>query len=273
MAGIMDGDGNFDVRTINGVRKLKSIRVKLGVRDAKILYRLKEIMQTGNIGLEGEGKYGIFRISHSVGMLAMIKQINGHIRIKVPGMIEACQSLGVEYKPAPSKIPKNSAYLAGLLDTDGSVVLNGPGNRIELAFEFQQNEQTLALDFSEVIEGASPAVRTLNKTNQSAGKTFLSVRYVYDNVSHMLPIYEYFIKHKCYSDFKYYRVMKIKEFLAIRLYKAYKEDTLEYRKYTEFVLDFFTHLNESRPLPKYIQDRIATQTDNDIVHKDDKKGS
>jgi hypothetical protein len=48
--------------------------------------------------------------------------INGHIRLKVPGFKEACLLYGINYIEANYIIEENSAYLAGLVDTDGSVV-------------------------------------------------------------------------------------------------------------------------------------------------------
>lgn len=49
-------------------------------------------------------------------------------------------------------------HLAGLIDTDGSIVFNYPGNRIELHLEFNFNEYTSVLDFSQAIEGIQPTV-------------------------------------------------------------------------------------------------------------------
>jgi hypothetical protein len=252
LAGVIDGDGNFDVRTLNNRRVLKAIRVKLAVRDAKITYRIRNLLNVGRIKLVGPNLIQ-YIVSDKAGMTTLINKINGHIRIKVPGMIQACDSLGLTYVPASPKVPRNSSYLAGLLDTDGSLVLNYPGNRIDMAFEFSQNEYTLALDLSEVIEGISPAVRTFEKKNQTVGKIFYSIRFVYDNVSHMEPIYNYFKTHRCYSDFKFYRAMKIKRFLELRAFKYHPTDSVEFKLYNDFLKDFYTHLNQGKSLPSYIK--------------------
>ncbi len=251
LAGVMDGDGNWDVRILNGKRVLKAISIKLSVRDARILYRIQTMLHVGRIVAVGP-QLAMYVVSDRVGMTNFLNRVNGEIRLKVPGLKEACTILNIEYKIANPKVPKGSAYLAGLLDTEGSVVINYPGNRIDMAFEFTQNEYTLALDLSEVIEGAKPVVRKFEKRNQTQDKVFYSIRHVYENVGNMQRIYNYFKKNRCYSDFKYYRVMKIKRFLELRPYKSYPKDSVEFKLYNEFLKDFYTHLNEGKPLPSYI---------------------
>jgi len=49
LAGIIDGDGNFDIRNLknsNGVNKrtLKQIRITLHPRDSKILFKVKDLL-------------------------------------------------------------------------------------------------------------------------------------------------------------------------------------------------------------------------------------
>ena len=42
LAGIIDGDGNFDIRVINNKKVFKSLRITQSVRDSRILYRVKD---------------------------------------------------------------------------------------------------------------------------------------------------------------------------------------------------------------------------------------
>jgi hypothetical protein len=46
--------------------------------------------------------------------------------------------------------------------------------------------------------------------------------------------------NRLYSDFKFYRVSKIKRFLEIRHYQKEPFDSLEFKIYSEFLLDFRT---------------------------------
>jgi len=224
----------------------------LAARDSRILYRIKDLLNTGSIRTGGTNLV-IYSVSHRAGMTQFINMINGHIRIKIPGFIDACDFLNIKYIPASPIIPKNSSYLAGLIDTDGSFIFNYPGNKIELLLEFKQTEYTLKLDFSQVIDGAIPSVYKLEKNNQSVDKVFYSIKFGFSNVDHMLPVYEYLKKHRCYSDFKFFRGMQIKKFLELRKFKSYPHDSAEFLLYNDCIKNFFTHMNENIPLPKYIR--------------------
>lgn len=48
-AGIIDGDGNFDVRLDQNKRVLKQIRIKLHNRDTRILTRIQNFLHIGRI--------------------------------------------------------------------------------------------------------------------------------------------------------------------------------------------------------------------------------
>lgn len=252
LAGVIDGDGNFDVRVINNKKVLKSIRITQAARDARVLYRVKDLLKSGTIRSKGQNLL-IYTLCDRVNMSNCVNMINGNIRIKIPGFIEACKYLNIIYSPATTIIPKDSGYLAGLIDTDGSIVLNYPGNIIGVHLEFKQNEYTLALDFSQVIEGISPTMFKYIKKNQTQDKIFYSVRFSYANVSSMLPLYLYFKKHRCYSDFKFFRVMQIKKFLELRQFQNFPENSEEFKLYNNLLKAFYTHMNEHKPLPKYIK--------------------
>lgn len=186
-------------------------------------------------------------------MVHCLNQVNGRIRLKVPSFEEACVLSGVVFIQAGYTIPKNSTYLAGLVDTDGSFVLNFRGNRIDLNIEFQQNKYTESLDLSQVIPGSAPKVYKLIKRNQTKDKVFYSIRFSYQNVEDMLNLYNYFKLNRLYNDFKFYRAMQIKRFLELRSLHNCPQDSPEYRVYYNFVYTYCTHLNQGKPLPNYFK--------------------
>lgn len=236
LAGVIDGDGNFDIRTINGQKILKSIRITMSIEGARVLYKVKEILKGGSI--KPKGKYLIYRISHKAGMLTCLEKINGNIRLKTKGMKEACISMNIGYIQAESRVPENSGYWAGLLDTVGTVVLNKPGNRIDVHFELRKNENSEELDLSGVISGATITKIDLIKRNQTREKIYYSIRISYAAITNMKKIYEYVKKNRLYNDKKFKRVMKIKRFLEIREYKRYPEGTIERQVYENFIKEW-----------------------------------
>lgn len=137
LAGIIDGDGNFDIRLDKDKKILKSIRIVQSIRDSRILYRIKTLLNGGSIKIKNKNCL-IYSISTKNLMAYCINNINGNIRIKIPGFILSCNYFNIDYIAAISPIPLNSSYLAGLIDTDGSIIFNYPGNRIELLLDLSK---------------------------------------------------------------------------------------------------------------------------------------
>lgn len=250
-AGVIDGDGNFDIRKLNNKRVLKSIRIVQSIRDLTILYQVKKILKGGRIR-KHTATTMMYIASNKELMLFIINSINGLVRIKIPGFIDACHFYNIDFIPSNYIIPKNSNYFAGLVDSDGSIVFNYECNRIDLLLEFKQTEHTLKLDFSNVISGTNCKVYRFNKRNQTKKKIYYSIRFFFGGVNNMLPLYYYFKYHRLYSDFKFYRIMQVKYFLKIRSFKNYDKSSLEYKTYNSFLIRFFKYKNENKKLPSYI---------------------
>lgn len=251
LAGIIDGDGSFDIRKINNKRVLRCICITQSLRDIRILYKVKDLLKEGSIKPLNSNILR-YRISTNEGMRRLINYINGNIRIKLPGFLNSCSFFNISFKKASIKIPSGSSYLAGLIDTHGSIVFNYPNNCIQVHLEFKQNIYTEVLDFSDVIENIIPKIYKYKKRNQSFNKIFYSIRFSYSNKGHMLPLYEYFRKNRLFSDFKFFRVMQIKKFLLLRSYKNYPKESYEFKMYQKFLKNFFIHLNNNKPLPYYL---------------------
>jgi hypothetical protein len=162
-------------------------------------------------------------------MIFLIDKLNGLIRLKVDGLRKSCEYLNIEFKEANYNIKEYDPYLAGLVDTDGSIVYNYVGNRIECNLEFKNTEFSRKLNLDNVIPNYKPSV-LLRKSHDS-------IAYKYQTVKGMIYLYDYFMKNRLYSDFKFYRVSKIKPFIAIRDYKNEPENSAEFKVYSEFMLN------------------------------------
>ena len=235
LAGIIDGDGNFDIRNVNSNIVLKTIRIKLHNRDIRILSYIQNMLHIGTIRSDKNKPHSIWIISKKEQMLFLINNINGLIRLKVAGLQKSCDYLGIAYKQANYNIQANDPYLAGLVDTDGTIVYNYSGNRIECNLELENNEFSSKLNLDNVIPNYKPAV-LLRKSHNS-------ISYKYQNVKGMVFLYEYFMKNRLYSDFKFYRISKIKKFIEIREFKNEPKESFEYKIYSEFILDWIQYKN------------------------------
>lgn len=225
LAGIIDGDGNFDIRIFNDKLVLKAIRIKLHNRDIRILTYIQNTLHMGRIRTDKNKPHSIWIVSKKEEMLYLVNKINGLIRLKIDGFKKSCDYLGVEYQEANYNIETNDPYLAGLIDTDGSIVYNYSGNRIECNLELEYNEHSKKLNLDNVIPYYKPAVMLRKSHN--------SITFKYQTVKGMVFLYDFFMKNRLYSDFKFYRVSKIKQFIVIRDYKNEPKDSIEFKKYSD----------------------------------------
>lgn len=245
-AGIIDGDGNFDIRVypVSKKRVLKQIRIKLHNRDLRILRRIQDHLHKGRIRTDKKKPYSIYIVSRKQDMMLIIKKINGLIRLKVPSFKEACDLYNLKYKEANYDIKLYDPYFAGLIDTDGSIVFNYAGNRIECNLEFQYNKYTSRLNFDNTILNCKPTILMRKKSSCLRGpKDFTSIVFKFQNVNSMIFIYDYFMHNRLYCDVKFYRVTKIKPFIEIRKYKTSPIDSVEHKIYSNFILDWIKYDN------------------------------
>jgi hypothetical protein len=243
LAGVIDGDGNFDIRKINSKLVLKSIRIKLHNRDIRILTRILNFLHRGRIRSDKNKPHSIYIVSTQEDMLFLINKLNGLIRIKIDGFKKACDYFGLNFIEPNYNIQPNDPYFAGLVDTDGTIVFNYNCNRIECNLEFKYNDYTKKLNFDNVIPYYKPNKLLRKHKNKDSDKNFDSIAFKYQTVKGMVYLYDYFMKNRLYSDFKFYRVTKIKEFISIRDYNNEPKDSTEFKIYSNFVLDFIQYKN------------------------------
>jgi hypothetical protein len=236
----VDGDGNFDIRIDPFSKKkvLKQIRIKLHNRDIRILSRIQDYLHIGRIRADKNKPYSIYIVSTKENMIYLVKHLNGLIRLKVSAFKETCHLYNIDYKEANYKIELYDPYFSGLVDTDGSIVFNYSGNRIECNLEFQFNQYTSKLNFDNTILNSKPYIVIRKKSSVKTGpKDFSSIAFKFQNVNSMVFIYDYFMHNRLYCNMKFYRVTQIKGFIDIRKYKNSPKFSLEHKIYSNFVLN------------------------------------
>lgn len=241
-SGIIDGNGNFDIRLdpVSNKRVLKQIRIKLHNKNIRILTRIQNCLHIGKIRTDKNKSYSIYIVSTQENMMYILKNINGLVRLKVPSFKEACTLYNLDYVEANYNIGKYDPYFAGLVDSDGSIIFNYAGNRIECNLEFKYNEYTSKLNFDDTIWNSKPRIV---KRKDSKSNKFSFISFKFQNVDNMLFIYDYFMNNRLYNDMKFYRVTKIKSFIEIRKYKTYPKHSLEHKIYCNFLIDWFKYDN------------------------------
>ena len=171
-------------------------------------------------------------------MLWLLTNLNGLIRIKVDSFKKACNLLEVRYKEANYKIEAFDSYFSGLIDTDGTIVYNYIGNRIECNLEFKYNDYSKKLNLDNVIPNYKPCILLRNhRSSIKSNKIHNFIAFKFQTVKGMVFLYDYFMKNRLYSDFKFYRISKIKQFIVVRDYKNDPKYSVEYKIYSDFILN------------------------------------
>ena len=261
-AGIIDGDGNFDIRlSKTNKRVLKAIRIKLHNRDIRILTRIQNMLHMGRIKSINGKPHSLWIVSTKEEMKFIIEKLNGQIRLKVKGFKESCELYNIPYIEPDYNIKRNDPYFAGLIDTDGTIVYNYSGNRIECNLEFKDNENSSKLNLDNVIEGIKPYI--LYREHKDKDKIYKSKAFKFQNVHYMVPLYDYFMKNRLYSDMKFYRISKIRTFIYLRKYQKSPINSIEFLTYFHFMLDWIQYENPKWTKVKWVID-ISKNIDNKV---------
>lgn len=241
-AGILDGNGNFDLRKLDKLI-LKEIKIKIHNRDIRILTRIQNKLHIGNIRIDKNKPYTTLSISKHKDLIYILNNINGLIRLKADLFKKSCNSLSINYIEANYNIELNDPYLSGLIDTKGSIIYNYTENRIECNLSIKYNEYSSKLNLDNTIINYIPS-KTIQKSNSSDRNTiYKTITFKYQTIKGMIFLYDYFMQNRLYSDLKFYRISKIKYFIEIRSYKKESKESIEYKIYKNFILDWIQYKN------------------------------
>lgn len=237
LAGIIDVKGNFDIRKSTEKKlELKAIRIRLHNRDIRILTRIQDILHMGRIINHKNKIYSTYIVSNEKNMSYLVNKLNGKIRIKCNSLEKACALYNIDYIEPDYNIKNGDAYYSGLIDGKGSIVYNFSYNRIECNLQVKHNKFTSKLNF----DGLIPFLEPYTQYN----KDLKYITFKFQSVRAMIPLYEYFMQNRLYSDYKFYRVSLIKKFIDIRHYQQ-NSNSIEYKIYTHFMLKWIQYRNPS----------------------------
>ena len=237
-SGIIDGKGKFDIRSEkNNKRILKQIRIRIEKEDVRILVRIQNYLGIGKIRSDVNKRYSVYTVSTKEDIYYIIKNINGKIRIKVPGFKESCAICNIGYIEANYGVNLNDAYLAGLVDTQGIIDIDYEGDEITCDLNFKYTEYTSKLNFDNLFENSSRPTIIMHEKHPKLVYRFITFKFQDQAVVYCLI--EYLNKTKLYSERTSYRAKKSKDFLEIKKYKEYPLYSTERQIYTDFLKNWY----------------------------------
>lgn len=120
LAGIVDGDGYF---SFNKKEKSVSFEVITHITDARVLYSIKNLLGGGSVKLRANSQSMRYRVKKQKILIDILNRINGKLynQRRLDQFDQACALVNITPIQSPTLIDKQSAYLAGLIDSDGSI--------------------------------------------------------------------------------------------------------------------------------------------------------
>nr|BCA78202.1 putative site-specific DNA endonuclease [Astrephomene gubernaculifera] len=132
-AGIADGDGCF---YINKKENSLSFEVTTHITDIRVVTNIKNILKVGTVKIRSNSQSVRYRVKAKAAIIDIFNRLNGKLYnpARVKQFIAACEIVGITPKVPTDSLfmeKKSYAYLAGLIDSDGSLVISVSGSTAE----------------------------------------------------------------------------------------------------------------------------------------------
>ena len=126
LAGVIDGDGYISLSK----KGYASLEIVIETRDVNCLYIIKHKLG-GSVKMIASGNAIRYRLHNLKGILDLINRINGLLLnpIRIAQLIKLCQKYNIQTL-TEKPLEYNSAWLAGIIDSDGSVYINKASGQI-----------------------------------------------------------------------------------------------------------------------------------------------
>lgn len=242
LAGIIDGGGIFYLKN----EKKSKLCVNVLNKDIQILIKIQKELNLGIIKRNTKDNYSTFIILDKKEMYKLLKLLNGLIRIKFKDFSSLCHLYNI-YPIAPNyNISNHDPYFSGLIDIKGNIAFNFSFNRIECILNLDYNSLTKKLSFTHLIPHLKPYTYwNLDKKKQSMTIKFQSA-------NNIMNLHDYFEHNILISPSKNYRIRKIKDFVLIRDFKYAEFNSIQYKIYSDFVIDWIKYKNPNWLKVKFI---------------------
>jgi hypothetical protein len=259
-AGVTDGDGFF---YINRKENSISYEITTHVTDARLLYNIKNKLAGGSLKLRNGSQSIRYRVKAKAIILDILNRLNGRLYnpTRIAQFEECCQLCNISPLATPSLVDKSSAYLSGILDSDGTFsisVSNSTAEDSQLSgVEGRTIRLTNAKGYCQIyarITSVEPSYLTMIQKSYGFGEIYKEKA----NVRNKSPKAKYHWTIKSYEDFqRLYELLKINPLKSVKmhrmrlalLYFKYKElnyhlkseGTMEFKVWAKFCKSWFKY--------------------------------
>lgn len=203
LAGLIDGDGCINLSK----KGYASLEIVMETRDKNCLYQVKKRLG-GSVKLRSGVNWLRYRLHHKEGIMRMIEAINGEIRnpVRIIQLEKVCRKYGKELKEV-RKLEYENGWLSGLIDSDGSVVMNTLSSQIMISVG-QKNK--LILDLLPELYGGKVYIE----------RTTGSFKWIVSKKEEVEGLVEYLREYPLRSE-KRKRILLLKRYNELRKLKAH----------------------------------------------------
>lgn len=122
-AGLIDGDGCF---YINKKEQTISFELTTHISDSRVVRNIKNNLKAGSVKLRSNSNGVRYRVKAKSVIIDIVKRVNGKLYnpTRIEQLKEVCKLLDLNYINAPVLLDKNNYYLAGLIDSDGTLTIS-----------------------------------------------------------------------------------------------------------------------------------------------------
>jgi len=122
-AGVTDGDGYF---CISKKEKSISYEVTVAIPDARVVYDIKNRLKAGSVHKRSNSQSVRYRVKANSVIQDIVYRLNGklHNKTRLDQVSKVCKLLNMRFIQPTWLIEPQSAYLAGLIDSDGTFTIN-----------------------------------------------------------------------------------------------------------------------------------------------------
>jgi len=213
LAGLIDGDGSF----LLSKKGYASLEITMDIRDEHALNIIKNVYG-GSIKLRSGSKAMRYRLHHKLGLLTIIKDINGYIRNsnRLIQLNNICNKYKIELI-YPGKLEYNSGWLAGFFDADGTIVINT--SNWQLSISIGQKNSELLYPLVDLYGGHV----YIDRGSSQSFKWYMTKK------EDIIKLLEYFRKYSSRSGKKkrLHLIPKYYELKALKAHKAEQGSCLE----------------------------------------------
>jgi hypothetical protein len=205
LAGLIDGGGCF----LLSKKGYASLEITMDIRDEHALQIIKNVYG-GSIKLRSGTNSLRFRLHHKLGLLNLIKDVNGEIRNsnRLVQLNKICDKyeLNLIY---PKKLTSNNGWFSGFFDSDGTITINKTNT--QLSISISQKTSELLIPLIDIFGGNV-------YIDNSSSKSFKWYITKWDDI---LELYKYFKLNPSRSA-KNKRIHLIHKFYELKDIKAHK---------------------------------------------------